>query len=485
MTAQEQIEHSLHANKAASVAATALLAASGEVFVVGGAVRDSFLGREPGDIDLLCRGIKPATVRRALECRPGRVDLTGKDFGVFRFRLASRFGGGDVEIALPRTERSTGDQHTDFDVLVSPNLPLEVDLKRRDFTCNAIAFDIRNKKIIDPFGGIPDIEEKSLVPVFSNTFVEDPLRILRALVAWARFGFKPTDNCIQLMREAVSGLEHLSVERVQAELDKLFAAPTPAPAILLAQHIGALKIIAPALDECFGFDQNNPHHELELGTHLCRTLARVSEVSDDRDLRIAALLHDIGKPQSAWEDPETGTNHFYKKKLDDGSFIGEQHEDIGALKAAKLLLDLRFPNDRVARIVKLIRHHMWASFSSRKGARKFLNRVGDCADDLFVLRWADNGGRSATDLLAEGNRFAAKKDFDLKTSIACVNEVRQAGEATSKSDLAVNGRDLIEVLGFEQGPIIGETLNRLEEIVLDDPEQNEFDNLLTLAQKGA
>lgn len=456
------------ANPATHGASQALRCAGGQLYAVGGAVRDALLRIEPKDIDLLVTGVPAPEVRRVLESLPGRVDLTGNEFGVFRYKL----DGSEVEIALPRRrERSTGAGHKDFEVEANHTIAVEEDLYRRDFTPNAIAVDLASGRLIDPFGGAADIESGQFRTLNEQSLSDDPLRTLRGLVLHGRLGLEPDEQTRAQFAIYADRIPHLSLERVQAELDKLFDSSHPERAIRLAHETGVLKYILPELDAAIGYDQNNPHHERELGEHLIHVLSRLAERSDDPDLRLAALLHDIGKPRSAWVDPETGSNHYYEKHHDDGTVTGADHEIVGAEMAADLLTRLRYPNDRIQRVEELIAHHMYAPFTTPKGARRFLNRVGDHADDLLTLRWADQGGKSA---------YPGDPALSLERERELIDQVRATGGPTATADLAVDGHDILG-LGIKPGPLVGQILRRLTDEVIDRPELNTRDELLGLA----
>ena len=460
------------ADPAAHASTKALEASGGKVYAVGGAVRDALLGKEPKDIDLMVTGLSPAEVKVALEELPGQTLTTGKDFGVFRYRDK----GDDVEIALPRRERSTGAGHRDFDVQADPNMRPEEDLWRRDFSANAMAVDLSNGRLVDPYGGSQDIEKGILRAHNPESLSEDPLRVVRGLVANSRHGLVPDDVTKQRMAEAAPSIGHLAPERIQNELDKIFAGENPASAIRLAHETGALQSILPEVANTMGYDQNNPHHEFELGEHLLNTLGRASEKSQDPDVRLAALLHDIGKPGSQWTDPETGKSHFYKKRLEDGSFIGDNHEELGARMTNALMNRLRYPKDRTQRVTQLVEHHMFPAFTSEKGARRFLNRVGDHADDLMDLRWADQGGKSAYP-----NPAGEREGLTLDKQRELIDRVRQQSQPVSQRSLAINGNDLI-ALGIRPGPQMGIILNQLTDAVIDNPSLNQRDTLLNMAQ---
>lgn len=446
----------------------ALRKEGGKVYVVGGAVRDALLQKEPKDIDLMVGGLPPEVVAHTLEKLPGRVDLTGKNFGVYRYKT----NGHEVEIALPRTEKSTGDRRVHFDVDVNHELPVEDDLLRRDFTVNAMAVDLDSGQLIDPYGGSEDIKHRRLRTTHPSSFEEDPTRLLRALVMNGRYGFTPDSETRHQIDKNASRLDLESADAKQPILDKLFKSKRPADAIRLAHDTGLLKRIFPEIEENFDFDQNNPHHNHTLGEHSLNVLENIATQTDDPDLRLAGLLHDAGKPASAWRNPETGFNHYYRGPNGEG----DDHEKVGARIAEQRLRDLKWPVARSKRIQHLILHHMFPAFSSAKGARKFLHRVGDeHADDLLTFRWADQRGKGQTP-----EELAARTSIDQQRGL--VEQVRSAQEPTSQSALSISGNDII-ALGVKPGPEIGKILRLLTNDVIEDPSLNDPERLKERAQE--
>jgi len=434
----------------------------GNVYAVGGVVRDIVLGKTPKDVDLMVQGVEEDDVREALENLPGRVDYTGQQFGVFRYRDPE---GNEVEIAMPRTERSTGPGHKDFEVYTDPYISVGQDLARRDFTGNAMAVNLATGDLVDPYHGSEDLKAGLLNTVSDRSFPEDPLRILRGLSSVSRHGLDPSPQTYHDLGAHADSLTELPKERIQMELDKLMSGDNPAKAIELAEATGILDHVLPDVAATIGFDQKNKHHNLLLNDHIREVLNFTAQQTQDVDVRWAALLHDIGKPESQWFDDE-GWGHYYEN--DAGQ--GKDHEKHGAEMAQRLLTDLKFPADRIARITHLVRWHMFPAFQSPGGARKFINRVGDeHADDLLKLRWADSGGKGY------------EWDGNVPKMTQLVQGVRDAGEPTNTKMLAINGGDLIAA-GHKPGPQMGALLNHMVELVLEDPTLNTKEQLLQIAE---
>lgn len=455
-------------NPAARQVQTALTAAGGQVCLVGGAVRDLLLDQTNKDIDLVVANLDQQQVAAALSQLPGQVNYTGKDFAVFRYRQ----GDQEIEIALARKEYSTGVGHKDFAVSAGKEITIREDLARRDFTVNAMAIDLNGSHLIDPFGGQDDISAARLRIIHDQALAEDPLRIVRALVIHARYGFIPDQDTRASMISHASGIDHLPPERMQIELDKMFAASNPAQAIRLAEETGVLTRVLPRLAKNYHYQQNNHHHNLSLGQHSVAVLEEISSLSSDRDLRLAALLHDIGKPQSAWTDPTNGETHYYRQVLANGQTVGQDHAAVGAQLARETMSHLRYPNERIDRVGQLIEHHMWSPFETEKGARRFLARVEPHADDLLLLREADNRSKSVP------HRDSLTKQYQL------MKAVRQQKQPTARQNLAISGNDLIAI-GYPEGQMIGQLLDNLMAAVIDDPSLNEKERLIELAKRQA
>ncbi|TDJ34069.1 MAG: multifunctional CCA addition/repair protein [Gammaproteobacteria bacterium] len=258
-----------------------------KTYLVGGAVRDELLGREPAERDWVVVGATP----REMEEKGFRQ--VGKDFPVF---IDPETG---EEHALARTERKIGPGYSGFEVHADPDVTLEEDLRRRDLTVNAMARDEKGA-LIDPFGGEADVEARVLRHV-SDAFVEDPVRILRVARFAARFyrlGFRVVEETMSLMREMVENgeVDALVPERVWQELDRALGEPDPQVFLQVLRDCGALAALFPEIDRLFGIPQVARYHpEIDTGVHLMMVMQQAARLSEDREVRFAALLHDLGK----------------------------------------------------------------------------------------------------------------------------------------------------------------------------------------------
>jgi tRNA nucleotidyltransferase (CCA-adding enzyme) len=424
-------------------------------YVVGGSIRDRLLDRPPADWDLAT----DARPDRVLAIFPGSV--YENRFGT----VAVRDGAAEHEITTFRTDHDYADFRRPHRVEFGDRI--EDDLARRDFTVNAMAWGAeaagegtsearpRRARLVDPYGGAADLEARLLRAVGdpARRFEEDALRMVRAvrLAATLDFAIEPlTRTGIERHAELAS---HLSGERLAAELEKLLAAPRPSIGLRLLADTGLLEVIGPDLAAQRGVPQNKIEGE-DLWDHTVRT---VDSAGADRPVvRLAALVHDLGKPAT----------------LDDGPFRG--HEVVGADLAAAWFERLRMPRAVTERIVHLVRHHMFAYEADwgDAGVRRFIRRVGRAAlDDLFALRAADSIG-SGLDPDAGG----------LAELRARVQAQLAASAVLDRGQLAVSGDDLMSELGVPQGPTLGRILDRLLDRVIADPALNDRPALLLLAE---
>jgi len=457
-----------------------------DAYLVGGAVRDELLGLDSKDADFLVPGVDTDGLRAALAPH-GRVeDLVVADrlVGVRlhprdgRIRSLTRAG---IEFAPPRREVSTGPGRHEFEIVADASLSVEDDMRRRDFTVNAMARRLETGELVDPLGGQADLEARRLRTVSPQSFREDPLRLVRALRFVSQLGLDPDDELLAQMRDEAAAVKLVSGERIggglaadgMGELSKLLLGAEPARALRLARDTGVLVELLPEFGPAIGFDQESRYHDLTVDEH---TFAVVQAAADQRfslAVRLAALFHDLGKPVVGWRGRD-GRLHYYAKP----GFAAHGHDQIGADLAAAALLRLRYPNALRQRVVRIVRRHM---FQPGKGdarrARRFLRRNGDeLAFDLIDHKRADLLGKRGSDgeppPLDELERLAAFRKI--------VEQERSSPHRLR--DLAIDGNDLIE-LGFKPAPRLGRILNDLLDEVVEEPALNTRDHLLARARE--
>jgi tRNA nucleotidyltransferase (CCA-adding enzyme) len=424
-----------------------LWSAGEAAYVVGGSLRDVFLGRLAADWDLATS----ARPDRMLDLFPGAV--YENRFGT----VAIRRGREVYEATTFRSDHEYADFRRPHRIEFGDSI--DPDLARRDFTVNAMAWGRRPDEpapgLVDPFGGRSDAARRLLRAVGEpeRRFDEDALRMVRAVRLAAALDFEVEAATLAAITARSELVRHLSGERIAAELDKLLAVPAPSRGLRMLADTGILGHIAPELAEQRGVPQNKVPGE-DLWDHTLRT---VDAAPRDRPLlRLAALLHDIGKPATAA----------------DGHFYG--HERAGADLAQQLLERLHYPRAVIDRVVTLVRQHMFSYEDSWSdtAVRRFIGKIKRPGlEELFELRRADNLG-SGLDADATGlAELRARVDAQLAAEVAI-----------DLHDLAIDGDDLLTELGLEPGPGIGRLLDGLLDRVLADPALNDRPTLLLLAR---
>ena len=414
-----------------------------ECHAVGGCVRDWLMGVTPHDYDC-CTSATPEEMQTIFADR--QLVLAGVKHGTVGVVTES----GVVEITTFRTEGGYADsRHPDWVKFVRN---LREDLARRDFTVNAMACSPR-RGLSDPFGGQEDLKNQILRAVGDPVlrFREDALRILRGLRFAARLGFEIEDETRQAMHKCIDGLDALARERVLTELTGFLSAAKEGDILAGAE---VLCRIIPELAPTVGFDQHSRHHAHDIFTHTAHVIARVP---GDPTLRLAALLHDVGKPETFTLD-ETGEGHFYG------------HAGVGAEIAKAILLRLKASTALREEVVFLVKHHMDRWPCEEKAARRCLSRHGfQRMERLTRLQMADFGGADAS---------------DLENWLALLRDISSREEPLTLKTLAVKGADLM-ALGMAPGPGLGRTLNALLEKVLAEELPNEREVLLQAALRFA
>jgi tRNA nucleotidyltransferase (CCA-adding enzyme) len=420
-------------------------------WIVGGCVRDLLLGRAASDWDV-ATDARPADLMAIFP----RAIPTGIEHGTVTVVQHGRH----YEVTTLRGEGTYSDgRRPDWVEFVDD---ITADLARRDFTVNAMAIDPVDAKLIDPFDGRGDLERRLLRAVGdpAERFSEDGLRVLRAarFVATLELELEPATQAA--IRPTLDTFRRVAMERVRDEWLKAMKARAPSRAFEVMRETGILEVTCPELLEGVGLGQNK-HHAYDVWRH---GLACMDACAADPVLRIAALLHDVGKPKTrAWSD-KTCDYTFY------------DHDRVGAEIAEPIAARLRFSNEERARIVSLVRHHLfhYTGEWNDTTVRRWIRRVGsDRVEDLYVLNEAD--------VRAKG--LDCEPDLAALTALkAHVAKVLAEGAALSTRDLEVNGHDLIRELGVRPGPLIGEILDALLEAVTSDPELNERGALLALAR---
>ena len=457
-----------------------------DAYVVGGAVRDELLGLDSKDADFLVPGVDTEGLKRALEPH-GRVEelvVAGRLVGVRLHpndRRAHALAPAGIEFAPPRAEVSTGPGRHDFEIVADPALSVEDDMRRRDFTINAMARHLESGEIVDPLGGREDLKQGMLRTVSPTSFAEDPLRLVRALRFVSQLGVEPDPTTVRQMREEASSVRLVSGERIggglaadgMGELSKLLLGHEPARALRLARDTGVLVELLPEFAGAIGFDQESRYHDLTVDEHTFAVVQATADAGFALAVRLAALFHDLGKPHVAWRGTD-GRLHYYAKP----GYAPRSHEQVGAELAGQALRRLRYPNALRQRVVRIVRHHMFkVGKADELRARRFLARHGDeLAFELVDHKQADYLGKRGSDSqpppiedIARLDRFRATLEHELTSPHRL-------------SDLAVDGHDLLE-LGFRPGPQLGRALHDLLETVVDDPGQNDREHLLAVARR--
>lgn len=419
-----------------------------EAYAVGGCVRDSVLDRSPDDWDITTS----ATPKQVKDLFCHTVD-TGLAHGTVTVLIS----GEGFEVTTYRIDGKYEDGRHPKDVTFTPNL--SEDLKRRDFTINAMAYSPA-AGLVDKFGGMQDLQRHRIrcVGEPAQRFNEDALRILRAVRFSAQLGFKIEDNTRKAIQELAPTLSRISAERIQTELVKLLMSPRPAM-IREAYETNITAVILPEFDAMMHTSQNNPHHMFSVGEHTLETLRYAEE---DRILRIAALLHDVGKPAVRTTD-EKGIDHF------------NGHHKTGAKLTRNILKRLKFDNETTDQVERLVYWHDTRTQPEERLVRRAVYRIGeDLFPRLLKLQYADT--------MAQSGWYRQEKLRRLEEVGMLFEKIISEQQCISLKTLKLSGGDLI-ALGMKPGPEIGIVLQEALEQALDDPSRNTREYMLAFAEK--
>lgn len=417
-----------------------------EAYAVGGCIRDSVLGKTPNDWDITTSA-KPEEMKRLF----ARTVDTGIKHGTVTV-LMDKEG---FEVTTYRIDGVYEDGRHPREVTFTANL--EEDLKRRDFTINAMAYN-EQAGLVDIFGGIQDIE-RGVIRCVGNAeerFTEDALRMLRAVRFSAQLGYQIEEDTKDAIRKLAPNLRLISAERIQAELVKLVVSDHP-DYLRTAYETGITRQILPEFDLCMERPQHNPHHCYSVGEHILHSMM---EIEPDKVLRLGMLFHDIGKPQTMTVD-DMGISH------------NKGHADVGEKMTSRILHRLKFDNDTIYKVTRIVRYHDQEVGDSPAGVRRAVNRVGE---EIFRMLFAVK----RADILAQSEYQRKEKLEKLAYIKELYDEICRKQECMSLKELAVTGTDLI-ALGIAPGKEIGVLLNELLEIVLEEPERNTREELLRIS----
>ena len=428
------------------------------VYVVGGYVRDSILGREDQDIDIVVMGDGIAFAREFAEDIGAPTVVPFERFGTAAVPLP----GGKVEFVGARRERYTADSRNP-DVTAGT---MDDDLRRRDFTVNAIAASINGDSygtLLDPFGGRADIAARLLRTPLDpeQTFEDDPLRILRAIRFAAQLGFTVSPETLAAVKKMRERLSVVSQERVTDEFLKILRSPLPSVGLRLLFDTGVLHIVFPEIAQMAGVDQRKDHHHKDVFLHTCVVVDNVASVSGNLWLRFAALVHDIAKPKTK----------AFKEGLG-WTFHG--HEDIGARMMKKIFQRMKLPLDHLPYVEKLVRLHLRPmalvdTIVTDSAVRRLVFEAGVDTDDLMVLCRADITSKNPALI----RRYLGNYD----------NVVQKIREVEERDRLRnwqppVKGEEIMAVCRIGPGRAVGTLKKAIEEAILDGKIPNEHDAAL-------
>ena len=417
-----------------------------EAYMVGGCVRDSVLGRKPHDYDI-CTSATPDEILQAFPYE--EIIPTGLQHGTVTILINKE----PYEVTTYRIDGDYSDNRRPDNVTFTKNLV--EDLRRRDFTINAMAYNPKTG-LIDPFDGLEDIKEETIRCVGSakDRFGEDALRILRAIRFASQFGFVVEPDTDWEIHQQYKRLENISVERINSEFCKIVSSDSFCVQLLLYKDVFSLFI--PELKSMIDFQQNNPYHAYNVFGHTVHAIKRCE--SDDLVVKLAVFFHDFGKPHS-YQDGEDGIRHF------------KGHGKVSADISDSIMKRLRFDNETRNNVVELVYYHDATFEVGEKYVKRWLNKIGEKQfRRLLEVRRADIKGQKPD---YEESRIEKVDNIE-----NILEEILSEKACFSLKDLAVNGNDVKEVMSLKEGKDIGCWLNEILKRVIDGELENNKDNLV-------
>ena len=409
-----------------------------DAYAVGGCVRDSILNRKPEDWDITTSA-KPEQVKRIFR----RTVDTGIEHGTVTVLI----GKDGFEVTTYRVDGLYEDGRHPKEVTFTSRL--EEDLKRRDFTINAMAYN-DDERLVDAFGGMRDLNYHLIRCVGDpkERFSEDALRILRAVRFSAQLAFPIEPETAEAIKSLAPNLEKISAERIQAELVKLLVSDHP-ERIQDACELGITKVVLPEWDDMVGVKQNTPHHKYDVAAH---TVHALQNVKNDKVLRLTMLFHDMGKPAMKTTD-ENGRDHF------------KGHAIASEQIAKTVMKRLKFDNDTIRKVTKLVAYHDYRMEPTGANVRRAMHEIGvELFPYYLAVRLADTKAQSSYERRGKLENIIQIRELYR-------NALRNK-ECVTLKDLAVTGTDLIN-LGIAPGKKLGTLLNKLLDMVIEDPAWNQ------------
>lgn len=422
-----------------------------ECFMVGGSVRDSLLGLDANDFDFATNA-RPRDVMRLFR----RVAPTGIKHGTVTLLI----GSNTFEVTTYRSDGTYADGRHPDSIEFSDSI--EEDITRRDFTINGLAYNVLTQEVIDIVDGIEDLKRKIIRTIGKphDRLNEDGLRSYRACRLASKLDFTIDKETLASIHDTLQVAKVVSIERIRDEFMKLLETKKPSVGIEYLRVTGLLDLFLPELSECFGVDQNK-YHMYDVYYHCVYSCDGAD--TGDVIIRLAALLHDIGKVPTRREGGE-GENIFYN------------HEVVGARMTRRIMKRMKFSNEDIERTVNLVYNHMfhYTDEWTDGAVRRFMRKVGvENINDIFALRKADRKGNGSREGLPAPIRELERR----------IEKVIEAENAITVRDLEIGGHEIMREFDVTPGPIIGKLLNELLEIVLDSPECNNRETLIEKARE--